>query len=147
VRAGPNGTDCVLGDKERRFTEIFLDYAGICPLFFVAVRRMYINRIKNTGDRIQKKDKIWISAFAGMTKEQISVLIGVNLCLTKCKLKKQSQFCMSQNKRKASNNNELWQRIAIRHLVKTKPNKANITVHSSLFTVHRTSSGFPPSRE
>jgi hypothetical protein len=26
VRAGPNGADRVLGDKERRLTEIFLDF-------------------------------------------------------------------------------------------------------------------------
>ena len=38
VRAGPNGADRVLGDKERRVMEIFLDYAGICPLFWIMVR-------------------------------------------------------------------------------------------------------------
>ena len=33
-----------------------------------------------------------IPASAGMTKKQISVLIGVNPCLKKMNLKKQSQF-------------------------------------------------------
>jgi len=41
VRAGPNGADRVLGDKERRVTDIFPKFDGICPLFGIGVRRMY----------------------------------------------------------------------------------------------------------
>ena len=36
--------------------------------------------------------KIWIPVFVGMTNKKYSVLVNVNPCLTKCNLKKQSQF-------------------------------------------------------
>jgi hypothetical protein len=41
MRADPNGTDPMLGDKERRFMEIFLECAEKCPLFSNSGRRMY----------------------------------------------------------------------------------------------------------
>jgi hypothetical protein len=65
------------------------------------------------------------SRLRGNDKQQISVLIGVNLCLTECYLKKQSQFAMESNEHKFNYNKEIREIYWIGHLVKTNPNKAN----------------------
>jgi len=51
-------------------------------------------------------------------------------------LKKQSQFWASQNEFKRFNNRELRQYLLYWRTLKTKPNKADMMVHSSLFIVH-----------
>jgi len=45
---------------------------------------------------------------------------------TELNLKKQSQFPNGQNERNVNNNKEIREIYRIGHLVKTKPNKANI---------------------
>ena len=63
-------------NKQRRITEIFLDFARICPPFWMAGRRMYKLLVHSSLFVVkvelinELENKSWIPAFAGMTNNK-----------------------------------------------------------------------------